>query len=96
MLLSERLASLKTFFRTSLIKFHLKSQRMSDYFYHITASYMCILKFKGPKYIHLAMSVSHVFDILRRVTSRCKHYEQYLNDGMKSYLKCVHVRQENS
>ena len=36
MLLSEPLASLITFFRTSLIKFYLNSQRMLDSFYHIT------------------------------------------------------------
>ena len=38
MLLSEPLASLKTFFKMSLIKFYHKSQRMSDSFYHITES----------------------------------------------------------
>ena len=38
MLLSEPLASLITFFRTSLIKFYHNMQRMSDYFYHITES----------------------------------------------------------
>ena len=36
MLLSEPLASLITFFRTSFIKFYLNSQRISDSFYHIT------------------------------------------------------------
>ena len=36
MLLSEPLASLITFFRMSLIKKILNSQRMSDSFYHIT------------------------------------------------------------
>ena len=36
MLKSEPLASLITFFRTSLIKFYLNSQRMSDSFCHIT------------------------------------------------------------
>ena len=35
MLLSEPLASLIMFFRTSLIKFYLNSQRMSDSFDHI-------------------------------------------------------------
>ena len=35
MLLSEPLASLITFFRTSLIKFYYNSQRLSDSFYHI-------------------------------------------------------------
>ena len=35
MLLSKPLASLITFFRTSLINFYLNSQRMSDSFYHI-------------------------------------------------------------
>ena len=38
MLLSEPLASLITFFRTSLIKFYHNIQRMSDSFYHITES----------------------------------------------------------
>ena len=36
--LSEPLASLITFFRMSLMKFHLSSQRMSDSIYHITES----------------------------------------------------------
>ena len=38
MLLSEPLANLKTFFRTSLIKFYHNGQRMLDSFYHITES----------------------------------------------------------
>ena len=38
MLLSEPLATLITFFRTSLIKIYLNSQRMSDPFCHITES----------------------------------------------------------
>ena len=38
MLLSEPLASLITFFRTSLITFYHNSQRMSDSFFHITES----------------------------------------------------------
>ena len=38
MLLSEPLASLITFFRTSLIKFYHNSQRTSDNFYHIAES----------------------------------------------------------
>ena len=38
MLLSEPLGSLLTFFRTSLIKFYLNSQPMSDSFYYITES----------------------------------------------------------
>ena len=36
MLLSEPLASLITFFKTSLIKFYNNSQRMSETFYHKT------------------------------------------------------------
>ena len=36
--LSEPLASLITFFRMSLMKFYLNSQRMSDSIYHITES----------------------------------------------------------
>ena len=38
MLLGKPLASLITFFRTSLIKFYHNSQRMSGSFYHITES----------------------------------------------------------
>ena len=38
MLLSKPLASLITFFRTSLIKFYLTSHRISDSFYYITDS----------------------------------------------------------
>ena len=38
MLLSEPVASLITFFRTSLIEFYLNSQQISDSFYHITKS----------------------------------------------------------
>ena len=47
MLLSEPLASLITFFKTSLIKCYLNSQRMSDSFYHITKSNKFIKKKKG-------------------------------------------------
>ena len=36
MLLREPFASLITSFRTGLIKFYHNSQRMSDFFYHIT------------------------------------------------------------
>ena len=53
MLLSEPLASLITFFRTSLIKFYINSQRMSGSFYHIPE--LIKLKNKGPKHTHLAM-----------------------------------------
>ena len=38
MLLGEPLAGLITFFKTSLTKFYVNSQRMSDSFYHITES----------------------------------------------------------
>ena len=38
MLLSEPLASSITFFRTSVVKFDLNSQRMSNSFYHMTES----------------------------------------------------------
>ena len=68
MLSSETLASLITFFRTSLMKFYHNSRRMSDSFHHITESssefelkkgpkqMMRIkLKNKGPKHSHLAM-----------------------------------------
>ena len=55
MLLSEPLASLITFFKTSLIYFYPNSQRMSDSFYHITESIEFNWKDKGPKKTHLAM-----------------------------------------
>ena len=38
MLLSEPVASLITFFRTSLIKFYHNGRQMSDSFFHITES----------------------------------------------------------
>ena len=43
------------FFRTSLIKFYLNSQRMSDSFYHITESSESNCKNKGAKHTQLAM-----------------------------------------
>ena len=57
MLLSEPLAFEITSFRTSLIKFYLKSQRMSDSFNHITESSELKKKKKkgGPKHTRLAM-----------------------------------------
>ena len=64
MLLSELLASLITFFWTSLIKFYHNSQRMSDYF----LIQQIKLKNKGPKHTHLAMLVSNVLEFLRRNT----------------------------
>ena len=66
MFLSEPLASLITFFRTSLIKVYHNSQRMLESIYHITESSK--LKNKGPKHTHLAMQVSHVLEFLRRNT----------------------------
>ena len=57
MLLSEPLASLIRFFRTSLIKLYHKSQRMSEFF--LSYSYNWIerikLKNKGLKHTHLAI-----------------------------------------
>ena len=54
MLLSEPLANLITFFRTSLIKFYHDGQPLSDSFYHMTES--CELKKKEiAKHTHLAM-----------------------------------------
>ena len=50
MLLSEPLASLITFFRTSLIKFYLNSQRMSVSLSHNRIKRIK-LKNKGPKHI---------------------------------------------
>ena len=55
MLLSEPRARLITFFWTSLIKFYLNSQRMSDSFNHITKSSESNEKNKGPKHTRLAM-----------------------------------------
>ena len=55
MLLSEPLASLITFFKTSLIKFDLNSQRMSDSFYHITESSELNLKIRVQNILILAM-----------------------------------------
>ena len=55
MLLSEPLASLITFFKTSLKKFYLKSQRRSDDFYQMAESSELNLKNKVPKHSHLAM-----------------------------------------
>ena len=80
MLLSEPLASLITFFRTSLIKLYLNSQQISDSFYHILSYIILItikLEINAPKHTHLTMKVSHVLQFLRRMTSRCKH--KYMN-----------------
>ena len=60
MLSSKHLATILdldlTFFRTSLMKFYLNSQRMSDSFYHITeSSRLYLKKDEGPKHTHLAM-----------------------------------------
>ena len=55
MLLSEPLASLIPFFRTSLIKFYRNSQRMSDSFYHIAESSESNKKIKFQKHTHLTM-----------------------------------------
>ena len=55
MLQSEPLVSLITFFRTSLMKFYLNSQRMSDSFYRVTEPSELNLENKDPKHTHLAM-----------------------------------------
>ena len=55
MLLIEPLASLTTFFRTSLIKFYPNSQRMSDSFLSHKRIRRIKLENKGPKHTHLAM-----------------------------------------
>ena len=55
MLLGEPLASLITFFKTSLIKFYLNSRLMSDSFNQITESSDLNIKHMGPKLTHLAM-----------------------------------------
>ena len=55
MLLSEPLVSLITFIKTSLIRFYINSQRMSDCFYHINKIKRIKLKNKGPKHTHMAM-----------------------------------------
>ena len=67
MLLSEPLASLITFFSTSLIKFYLNIQRMS--FYNITES--SDLKKKGgggPKHTHSAMFWNFAWDDVMMLT----------------------------
>ena len=63
MLLMEPLASLITFFRTSLIKFYLNSQQMSDSFYHITEFSELDEKKKGSK----IYSFGHVLEFLSRM-----------------------------
>ena len=68
MLLSEPLASLITFFRTSLIKFYLYSQTMSDSFYHITELSELNWKKKGPKH-----SFGHVLEFF------CVGWHQHVN-----------------
>ena len=55
MLLSEPLATLLTFFKTSFMKFYLNNQGTSDSFYHITESRELNIKNKGKKHTHLAM-----------------------------------------
>ena len=71
MLLSEPLASLITFFKTSLITFYLNSQRMSDSFYHITESSE-LNKKKKKKKGSKTYSFGHVLEFLSRMTSSCK------------------------
>ena len=44
-----------TFFRMSLIKLNLHSQRMSYYLYHITESSVSNWKIRGSKHSHLSM-----------------------------------------
>ena len=84
MLLSEPLASLITFFRTSLIKFYLNSQRMSDSFYHVAESSELDLK-KGSK----TYAFGHAMGFLRTMTSWCKHTIIAIYDVMKSSLTRV-------
>ena len=87
MLLSEPLASLITFFRTNLIKFFLKSQQMSDCFYHITESNKLNEKKKSKNtLIWPCLSDS---EFLRRMMERCKHMYSAIYDVMKSYLTHV-------
>ena len=70
MLLSELLASLITFFRTSLIKFYHNSQGMSDSFYQITEFRESNEKKKGPKHTGLCRSAMF-WNFLRRNTCTC-------------------------
>ena len=82
MLLSEPLASLMTFFRTSLIKYFNKGQRMSDSFYHITESRELDLKKKGPKhsscrsamfwnfYVGIHMYSASTYDVMKSCLTR--------------------------
>ena len=60
MLLRERLASLITIFRTSLIKFYHNSRRISDSFYHITESIKLNVS-KGPKHTHVSQPCFRIF-----------------------------------
>ena len=65
MLLSEPLASLITFFRTSLIKFYLNSEQMSDSFYHMTE----LSELNRKKYGSKTCSFGYVLEFLRMLTS---------------------------
>ena len=88
MVLGEPLASLITFFRKRLIKLHLNSQQMSDFFYHMTESCELNLKKKKVKKTK-KKSFGHVLEFLGMMTSWCKHTFSAICDVMKSYLTRV-------
>ena len=85
MLLSGPLESLITFFRTSLIKFYHKSQRMSDSFYHITEPSEIELKNKGPKHTHFPCKSAMFWNFCVGIHM----YSALTYDVMKSYLTRV-------
>ena len=85
MLLSEPLASLITFFKTSLMKFYLSSQHMSDSFYYINELSELNWKICGSK----TYSLGHVMEFLRMMTSWCKRMYSAIYDVMKFYLTRV-------
>ena len=82
-LICEPLASLITFFRTSLIKFYRHSQRMSDSFYHITESRELKKEKKKKKTEHTHSAMFWIF--LRRMASWCKRTYSVTYDVKKSY-----------
>ena len=86
MLLSEPLASLVTFFRTSLIKSYHNSQRMSDSFYHITES--SELNKKKIRFQNILISPCRSA-MFWNFCVGIHRYRALTYDVMKSYLTCV-------
>ena len=89
MLLSDPLASLIKFFRTSLIKFYHNSQRMSDSFYQITEPSELNKRNKVPK-ILISPCRSAIF---WNFCVGIHRYGALTYNVIKSYL--TRVRQEN-